>query len=229
MKAILISIKPKWVAKILNGEKTIEIRKTCPEVFKHLKPYEGAKLDVYIYCTKDKNDLVKFSMGGVGYKTPNFKQDYSKNVKWIGNGKVVAKFTLNKVEEIKVVENNNYYENDFDYYYETETCISDYNPFGSDVDKKSLEKLSCLETDDLDEYLEAESGYAWHISNLVIFDKPRELGEFKRNEEHKSCLECPYYNVCEKTDYIEVHKGICYIPAPLTKAPQSWQFIEIGE
>ena len=27
MKQLLISIKPKWVAKILNGEKTIEIRK----------------------------------------------------------------------------------------------------------------------------------------------------------------------------------------------------------
>ena len=28
MKHIMISIKPKWVAKILNGEKTIEIRKS---------------------------------------------------------------------------------------------------------------------------------------------------------------------------------------------------------
>ena len=28
MKAILISIKPKWVAKILNGEKDIEVRKS---------------------------------------------------------------------------------------------------------------------------------------------------------------------------------------------------------
>ena len=31
MKAIMISIKPKWVAKILNGEKTIEIRKAMPK------------------------------------------------------------------------------------------------------------------------------------------------------------------------------------------------------
>ena len=27
MKAIMISIKPKWCAKIMNGEKTIEVRK----------------------------------------------------------------------------------------------------------------------------------------------------------------------------------------------------------
>ena len=45
MKSILISIKPKWVAKILNGEKTIEIRKTMPKC--------DLPIDVYIYCTKD--------------------------------------------------------------------------------------------------------------------------------------------------------------------------------
>ena len=28
MKAIMISIKPKWCAKIMNGEKTIEVRKS---------------------------------------------------------------------------------------------------------------------------------------------------------------------------------------------------------
>ena len=39
----MISIKPKWVAKILNGEKTIEIRKTMPKC--------DLPIDVYIYCT----------------------------------------------------------------------------------------------------------------------------------------------------------------------------------
>lgn len=31
MKSIMISIKPEWVKKILNGDKTIEIRKTMPK------------------------------------------------------------------------------------------------------------------------------------------------------------------------------------------------------
>ena len=30
MKKILISIRPKWVEKIVNGEKTIEVRKFAP-------------------------------------------------------------------------------------------------------------------------------------------------------------------------------------------------------
>lgn len=31
MKSVLISIQPKWVEKIANGEKTIEVRKTAPK------------------------------------------------------------------------------------------------------------------------------------------------------------------------------------------------------
>lgn len=46
MKSILISIKPEYVEKILNGEKTIEIRKTKPNIELPCK--------VYIYCTKPK-------------------------------------------------------------------------------------------------------------------------------------------------------------------------------
>lgn len=31
MKSVLISIRPKWCEKIVNGEKTIEVRKTAPK------------------------------------------------------------------------------------------------------------------------------------------------------------------------------------------------------
>ena len=31
MKNILIAIRPQWVEKIANGEKTIEVRKTAPQ------------------------------------------------------------------------------------------------------------------------------------------------------------------------------------------------------
>ena len=81
-KAILISIRPEWVAKILNGKKTIEIRKTAPKC--------ELPIDVYIYCTKG------FSRGPLGY----FKE--GKLV--VLQGKVVAKFALKKVEPILKVE-----------------------------------------------------------------------------------------------------------------------------
>ena len=42
-KAVLISIRPEWVKKILAGEKTLELRKTKPKLETPFK--------VYIYCT----------------------------------------------------------------------------------------------------------------------------------------------------------------------------------
>ena len=65
MKSILISIRPEWTAKILNGEKDIEIRKTAPKC--------DLPVDVYIYCTKG---------------------DYIGCISNKYVGKVVAKFTL---------------------------------------------------------------------------------------------------------------------------------------
>ena len=47
MKAVLISIRPKWCEKIISGEKTIEVRKTRPKMYRPFK--------CYIYCTKDKH------------------------------------------------------------------------------------------------------------------------------------------------------------------------------
>ena len=47
MKAILISINPQWCDLILSGKKTIEIRKTRPNL--------NLPFKVYIYMTKHKN------------------------------------------------------------------------------------------------------------------------------------------------------------------------------
>lgn len=89
----MISIKPKWVAKILNGEKVIEIRKTMPKC--------GLPIDVYIYCTKGKYEMGKFNSDK---KYHEIRDDCCYAGGWLRglpdetvNGKVVAKFTLNKI------------------------------------------------------------------------------------------------------------------------------------
>ena len=41
-KAVLISIRPEWVNKIISREKTVEVRKTRPNL--------GTPFKVYIYC-----------------------------------------------------------------------------------------------------------------------------------------------------------------------------------
>jgi len=55
---------------------------------------------------------------------------------------------------------------------------------------------------------EANNGYAWHISNLVIYDKPKELSEF-----HKRCNDI--YG--------------CGAMPPLTRPPQNWCYVEESE
>lgn len=80
MKAILLSIKPEWVVKILNGEKTIEIRKKFP------KDYVGW---VYIYCTKGKPELSFVDC---------LHYDLLEVASTIANGKVVARFWCEDIE-----------------------------------------------------------------------------------------------------------------------------------
>ena len=85
MKAILISIQPKYVKKILNMEKTLEIRRTMPKC--------DLPIDVYIYCTKNQGKKNYISI---------VKIDLSNGDKyeWKLNGKVVAKFRLNDIKNI---------------------------------------------------------------------------------------------------------------------------------
>ena len=77
MKSILLSIKPEWVKKILNGDKTIEVRKKFP------KDYKGW---VYIYCTKSQIKEAR---------------EYFTFEELPRLGKVIARFWCDKVEEIK--------------------------------------------------------------------------------------------------------------------------------
>ena len=57
MKAVMISIKPQWVHKILSGEKTVEVRKTAP---KFKTPFK-----CYIYCTlSGSNELFREILNG---------------------------------------------------------------------------------------------------------------------------------------------------------------------
>ena len=84
MKHILLSIRPQWVKKILNGDKTIEVRKTAPKC--------ELPCEVYIYCTKDQK------LGLHWAKEWACVENTNKTLKECSyNGLVVAKFTLNKV------------------------------------------------------------------------------------------------------------------------------------
>ena len=146
MKSIMISIKPKWVAKILNGEKTIEIRKSHPKC--------ELPITVYIYCTKNKGNLYRHFKGEF-----MILEETRKECLW--NGKVVAKFTLNKVEKIEIEWHD---ENHFYYTYRTK-----------DLKYRDFFAKSGLFLGELETYIDNRKSYAWHIDNLEIFENPLPL------------------------------------------------------
>lgn len=81
-KAVLISIRPKWCEKIVNGNKTIEVRKTKPKLKTPFK--------CYIYCTmpdtKDPHNILE--LHGADGKIRK------------ANGKVIGEFTCDRIYEL---------------------------------------------------------------------------------------------------------------------------------
>lgn len=103
-----------------------------------------------------------------------------------------------------------------------------YPAFQGELDPKILEQ-SCCTYYMLHRYAYHDSLYGWHISDLKIYDKPRKLGEFRKDcpiYEKGDCCGCEYlyeesnesvgyYSECTRDGYI-----------PLTRAPQSWYYVE---
>ena len=89
-----------------------------------------------------------------------------------------------------------------------------------------IARPTCLEPAELHQYLGAAVGYGWHISNLKIYDTPRELSEFWRgcpeySELSTNCWICE--NVCGDGDETDCNtNGRLYLRRP----PQSWRYVE---
>lgn len=183
-KAVILSIRPKWVEKIASGEKTIEVRKTRPKM--------NTPFKCYIYCTLPKYPHEDFI--ATDYPRPQF----------YGGGKVIGEFTCDLIYELETRSpGGSYYVKEED------------QPTTNDVARQSGLTLK-----DMHEYLQAGKGYGWHISKLEIYDTPKELIEFHTWKKCKSCNKSGY----ESTACI--YDENCMIPAAITKAPQSWCYVE---
>lgn len=82
-----------------------------------------------------------------------------------------------------------------------------------------VEKQACLTREEIVNYLKG-TGYGWHISKLQIYDTPKELTEFHTWGKCKSCSKSGY----ESTACI--YDENCMVPVAITKAPQSWCYVE---
>ena len=208
MKSILLSIKPEWLAKILNGEKTIEVRKKFP------KDYTGW---VYLYCSKDSKKTLSYKAIQLEeYKKDAFGHKYRVAKAYTGFNDKEFKFQFIVVEDIDV-------KNGWGFYTQGEHNLNGkvVARFWCDkVDKwdiwqKDLEekiKLACLSIKEFDDYSKGQVAYAIHISNLEVFDKPKELSEFHTVNK----LGIPQY---------QFGKGTCEYRT-VKKAPQNYCYIE---
>ena len=191
MKAVLISIQPKWVAKIANGEKTIEVRKTMPKLERPFK--------VYIYATWNGNKKEIFVKQDGRLFCENWRKASGLQR---GSGKVIGEFVCDRIDDFLVFENG---------------TVQYWNCH-------ELEK-NCLTYNELSKYIgKNKKWYGWHISDLKIYEKPKELSEFKKAELEK----------CEETECYSDNGVACYacwghagyIQKTITRPPQSWCYVE---
>lgn len=228
MKAVMISIQPKWVEKIANGQKTIEVRKTRPKIDTPFK--------CYIYCTKGKQNMTIPLLGRVHNKllwicNGKVKQTYGYEYMcqddeyWCLNGKVIGEFVCDRIEEVHEYEltpSKIYYE----------------------LEKERIDlflKQSCLSYGEISEYRKNlphfKPLYGWHISDLVIYDEPKELSEFyaEGDCDCMNCKKCAWfdsgngYNV--EDDCNLAYKGVDFHKSfkPILRPPQSWCYVEEKE
>ena len=166
-KAVMLSIRPKWVENIANGEKTIEVRKTRPKLETPFK--------AYIYCTQDKHLAFMQNQTGTNLIACMDATAAIPVGGAIGNGKVIGEFTCDRIYELAPL-----------------------NHAPDDV-----EKQACLTREEIVNYLKG-TGYGWHISDLHIYDTPRDLGEFIGLQTMKNSFEL----------------------RELDRPPQSWCYVE---
>ena len=141
----------------------------------------------YIYCTKGKVFLYKNPNNGElfldnngGYRGGDYEDRYL-------TGKVIGEFVCDRVNE-----------------YTFSNLEAEYRINDIDIAK------TCLNHPELIEYGKGKPLYGWHISELKIYDKPKELGEFGNY----------------KTEWVEWYGSDDIVFNPLTRPPQSWCFVE---
>lgn len=190
MKCVMLSIKPQWCEKIASGKKTIEVRKSAPKEV----PFKA-----YIYCTKSDKYLLDRDSDGSMFcwdkKEHHYPFKYEKDHEEIFNGKVIGEFICDKVDEYTFS------------HYEAEYRVTH-------VEQEAM----CLAHPDLIRYGVGKTLYGWHISDLKIYGKPKELSEFfKPCSQHRN-LDC---------DWLREHSVCaCEDKKPVTRPPQSWMYVE---
>ena len=165
------------------------MRKTRPKIETPFK--------CYICCTKG-NQHIALLQNSYGISITfccNWKTAVTNNCE-IANGKVIGEFVCDRIYGVAIT---GVFEN------------------GEQLPIDIFEH-SCLTVSEFHNYVGIKNRYGWHISELKIYDKPKELSEFytlcEPNKRTKRCERCEY--------------AFCTVlgKKPITRAPQSYMYVE---
>lgn len=197
MKSVLISTRPKLVEKICHKIGEDETGKAIYEKRIEVRKTAPKEVPFKCYIYETKGQYVKFTHGA------HTKYGY-------GCGKVIGEFICDRIICSQA-------------YFDSQGKNHLTNVFPDDI------KKTCLDEYDLWDYIAGKAvkanqmydGYLWHISDLKIYDKPRELSEFR-----KPCdrfLDCC---TCRRL----VHNEYMSCDNKITRPPLSWCYVEdLGE
>ena len=125
-----------------------------------------------------------------------------------GRGKVIGEFICDKVDK-----------------YEPYVILGAYYEVNGAYVKENLRYNSgtCLSYEDMVNYSNGKTLYGWHISDLKIYDKPKELSEFYRP--------CSYSGICYSCNRFRPNgtpndKPNDFCDGEITRPPQSYMFVK---
>lgn len=196
MKSVLISTRPKWCEKICHEIGKEEAGKPIYE--KRIEVRKTAPKEVpfkaFIYCTKTKNKWSLCDNEGA-YQNSKGEIVYAQQ-------HIIGEFICDKITKYRY----------------TKPWL--YN--GKSIYHLPIDTINtCLSYEEIEQYLGNKDGYGWHISDLKIYDRPRELSEFRKKgfmtEEEW------LFNLYPNT---HCHYEAWAKKFEIARPPQSWCYVE---
>lgn len=201
MKAVLISIQPKWCKKIAIGKKTLEVRKTRPKLPTPFK--------CYIYCTVSNGKYLQRCKDREKEWYID-REPFFDGVVYGGN--VIGEFVCDGIKE---------FDSKYSEWAYSVAPPGSIMPMHKYTALRVMEKDGCLSMSDINSYF-GDKGYKaffWHISDLKIYGEPMELGKFMKP--------CETEPLCESCDMFREFENSSGNSALLMKRPpQSWCYVE---
>ena len=177
----------------------------CEKIFNGEKTIEVRKtrpkleppFEVYVYCTRSRLHL---------YKNPNNGEVFLDRIEGYRGGDYENRYITGKVigsfvcDDISPIDYIRYWNN------------------GIEID-------TCLSYKQVADYGKGKPLYGWHITESKLFDRPRELGEFrpwceksrKTDDNLEMCCNC-------KNAFFD--EDDAFYGCGFTRAPQSWVYVE---